>query len=238
MRLDKFLANLKLGSRKDVKKLIKSGLIKVNNELIKKDDYKLNEHDIVTYNNQILEYKEFVYYLLNKPSGYVSATVDNLYPTVVSLIDDYHDLFPVGRLDVDTKGLLIITNDGELSHKLTSPKYHVDKKYYVEFSGKYYDDIIDIFKKGILIDDYLTLPAKYEYLTDNSCYVTICEGKFHQVKLMMKSVGLTVTKLERVSFAFLELDNTLTNGSYRELSIEEVKKLKNISKELEGDLND
>ena len=98
--------------------------------------------------------------------------------------------------------------------------------------------IASLFKKGILIDDYLTLPAKYECLTDNSCYVTICEGKFHQVKLMMKSVGLTVTKLERVSFAFLELDNTFKNGSYIELSIEEVKKLKNISKELEGDLND
>ena len=134
MRLDKFLANLKLGSRKDVKKLIKSGLIKVNNELIKKDDYKLKPSDIVSYNNQVLEYKEFVYYLLNKPAGVVSATVDNLYPTVVSLIDDYHDLFPVGRLDVDTTGLLLITNDGEFSHRLTSPKYHVYKKYYVEFS--------------------------------------------------------------------------------------------------------
>ena len=238
MRLDKFLANLKLGSRKDVKKIIKSGQIKVNNEPVKKDDYKLKPSDIVSYNDQVLEYKEYVYYLLNKPAGFVSATVDNLYPTVISLIDDYHELFPVGRLDVDTTGLLLITNDGEFSHKLTSPKYHVNKKYYVEFSGTYHSDIPEIFKNRIQIDDYLTLPAKYEYISDNSCYVTICEGKFHQVKLMMKSVGLTVTKLERVSFAFLELDNTLKVGSYRELREEEVMKLKNISKEVEGDLND
>ena len=238
MRLDKFLANLKLGSRKDVKKIIKSGQIKVNNEPVKKDDYKLKPSDIVSYNDQVLEYKEYVYYLLNKPAGFVSATVDNLYPTVISLIDDYHELFPVGRLDVDTTGLLLITNDGEFSHKLTSPKYHVNKKYYVEFSGTYHSDIPEIFKNRIQIDDYLTLPAKYEYISDSSCYVTICEGKFHQVKLMMKSVGLTVTKLERVSFAFLELENTLSVGSYRELREEEVMKLKNISKEVEGDLND
>ena len=238
MRLDKFLANLKLGSRKDVKKIIKSGSIKVNNECIKKDDYKLKQSDIVMFNENVLEYKEFVYYLLNKPAGFVSATVDNVYPTVISLINDYHDLFPVGRLDVDTTGLLLITNDGEFSHRLTSPKYHVDKKYYVEFSGTYHSDIPERFKNRIQIDDYLTLPAKYEYISDNSCYVTICEGKFHQLKLMMKSVGLTVTKLERVSFAFLELDNTLECGSYRELTNDEIMKLKNISKELEGDLND
>ena len=238
MRLDKFLADLKLGSRKDVKRLIKNGLIKVNNQVVKNDDYKIKIEDIVSYLDKELEYKEFVYYLLNKPVGYVSATVDNVYPTVISLIDDYHDLFPVGRLDVDTTGLLLITNDGDLAHKLTSPKYKVEKKYYVEFSGKYHDDIPELFRNRIMIDDYLTLPAKYEYINENSCYVTICEGKFHQVKLMMKAVGLTVTKLQRVSFGFLELNESLKEGSYIELKEEEIKKLKNISKELEGDLND
>ena len=159
MRLDKFLKNLKIGSRKDVKKIIKNGSIKVNNIQIKDDGYKLKKDDIVTYLDNVLEYKEFVYYLLNKPSGYVSATVDNLYPTVISLIDDYHDLFPVGRLDVDTTGLLLITNDGDLAHKLTSPKYHVDKKYYVEFRGLYHDDNSDLQNENYFV--VLTPRARY-----------------------------------------------------------------------------
>ena len=223
MRLDKFLANAKCGSRKDVKKLIKNGNVLVTNNKILDESFHVKENDHVLINNRKeLIVKEFVYYMLNKPSGYISATTDNYHRTVVELIDDYHEIFPVGRLDIDTVGLLFLTNDGEFCHNLTSPKKHVNKKYYVEFIGSYYPQIEEEFRQGIDLKDFTTLPASIEKISQNSCYVTIQEGKFHQVKLMMKACGLEVTYLKRVSFGEILLDENLKEGEYRELTLTEI----------------
>ena len=222
MRLDKFLANAKCGSRKDVKKIIKTGNVLVNNNKVTDEAFNVVENDRITINNKELIVKEFVYYMLNKPSGYISATIDNYHKTVVQLIDDYHEIFPVGRLDIDTVGLLFLTNDGEFCHNLTSPKKHVNKKYYVEFIGKYYPKIEEEFNKGIALKDFTTLPGSIEKISENSCYVTIQEGKFHQVKLMMKACNLEVTYLKRVSFGNIVLDESLKEGEYRELTLEEI----------------
>ena len=235
MRIDKFLANAKFGSRKDVKKILKAKKVFVNGNLVLNDDYQVKENDIIICDGKEVKYVEFVYYMLNKPTGYVSATIDNLYPTVVSIIDDYHDIFPVGRLDVDTTGLLFITNDGELAHNLTSPKKKVDKKYFVKFTGEYNENIPEEFKKGIDLKDYITKPGIFEKISDDSCYVTIHEGKFHQVKLMMKAVGLKVIELKRVSFGPIDLDLNLEEGQYRELTKSELSILKNIPMEVEGE---
>ena len=167
MRLDKLLAHSQYGTRKEVKELIRKGYVEVNGEVIKNDDFKvdeLNDEIIVGGNN--VNYQKTIYYILHKPAGCVSATFDNRYQTVLDCIDDeqVRRCFPVGRLDIDTEGLLLITNDGKLAHFLLSPKFHVDKKYYVEFSGTYHSDIPEIFKNRIQIDDYLTLPAKYLFL--------------------------------------------------------------------------
>lgn len=229
MRLDKFLANAGIGSRKDVKKIIKSKEITVNGVIVTDQQFIVSENDDIAYQLKPILYKPYLYYMMNKPSGVISATEDPYHKTVIDLIDENHhlDLFPVGRLDIDTVGLLIITNDGALSHELLSPKKHVDKTYYVEFSGEYHDDIPSKFAKGIDIGDYVTKPAQYEFITEKSCKITICEGKFHQVKRMMKAVGLDVTYLKRTSFGNLTLDELLEEGKYRELTQEELIKLQN-----------
>ena len=229
MRLDKFISNASKYSRKDVKKIIKSGNVLVNEKVIKDETFNVLENDFITLlnDNKTYQVKEFVYYMLNKPSGYISATTDNYHKTVVELIDDYHEIFPVGRLDIDTVGLLFLTNDGEFCHNLTSPKKHVNKKYYVEFIGQYYPEIEEKFRQGLELKDFKTLPGNIEKISENSCYVTIQEGKFHQVKLMMKACDLEVTYLKRVSFGNIVLDENLKEGKYRELTEEEINILKN-----------
>ena len=167
--------------------------------------------------------------MLNKPDGYVSATYDFNKPTVLDLINDYkkRNLFPVGRLDIDTVGLLLITNDGALAHKLLSPKSHVDKKYYLKYEGKYDESFIKKFQDGIVLDDgYKCMSASFIDLGNNEAYIIIKEGKFHQVKRMMESVGCNVTFLKRVSFGNLSLDESLEEGKWRHLTIEEVESLK------------
>ena len=166
--------------------------------------------------------------MLNKPDGYISATYDNNLPTVLDLIYGYESrgLFPVGRLDIDTFGLLILTNDGMLAHRLLSPKNHVMKKYYLRYDGKYSESFADIFKKGVKIDDYITKEAIFEDLGNNEAYMSICEGKYHQVKKMMEYVGCTVTYLERIEFGGIKLDNNLKRGEFRSLSEEEIKMLR------------
>ena len=158
--------------------------------------------------------------MLNKPDGYISATFDNNLPTVLDLIYGYEsrNLFPVGRLDIDTYGLLILTNDGKLAHKLLSPKNHVEKKYYLKYDGKYKDNFVDIFKKGIPLDDFVCKPAKFEDLGNNEAYITISEGKFHQIKRMMEYVGCEVTYLERIEFGNIKLDTNLKRGEFRILT--------------------
>ena len=232
MRLDKYLSFLGKGTRKEVKEFIKKGLVSVNGITIKKDDFKINEeNDIVIFNNEKLEYEEFVYLMLNKPSGVVSATYDNKDKTVIDLIKEYKhlDLFPFGRLDKDSEGLLVISNDGKLAHELLSPKKHVDKKYYVEVLGKVTNEDVTIFKDGITLDNELCKSATLEIIKSDDisyCYVTISEGKYHQVKRMFESVNKKVTYLKRVTFGNLKLDENLKLGEYRKLTKQEINLLK------------
>ena len=224
MRLDKMLAHLGYGTRKEVKELIRKGYVSVDGEIIKSDDIKVDENSEVIIFDEEVKYDKYIYLMLNKPDGYISATYDNKLPTVLDLIYGYEsrNLFPVGRLDIDTYGLLILTNDGNLAHRLLSPKYHVDKKYYVKYDGMYNDNIPKIFEKGIPLDDFVCKPAKYENLKSGEAYITISEGKFHQVKRMMEYVGLTVTYLERIEFGPLKLDSNLKRGEFRRLTEEEI----------------
>ena len=230
IRLDKMLSHMGYGTRKEVKELIRKGFVSVDGETIKSDDYKVDENSEVIICDEKVNYEEYVYLMLNKPDGYISATYDNNLPTVLDLIYGYEsrNLFPVGRLDIDTYGLLILTNDGMLAHKVLSPKYHVAKKYYLKYDGIYNDSFIDTFKKGIKIDDYITKPAIFENLGNNEAYITISEGKFHQIKRMMEYLGCEVTYLERIEFGGIKLDNSLKRGEFRPLSKEEIDILKNV----------
>lgn len=229
-RLDKILSHLNYGTRKEVKNLIRKGYVMVNGEIIKNDDFKVNpDIDEINIFNEDVNYKKYVYFMLNKPADYVSATYDPRYLTVIDLLPDYKkmNIFPVGRLDIDTEGLLIISNDGKLAHNLLQPKKHVDKKYYVEFDGKFLDSFYQKFEDGIELEDYKCQSSKVELINDNSAYCTIHEGKFHQVKKMFQALGMTVTYLKRVQFKNLKLDESLKLGEYRELTKEEIEDLFN-----------
>lgn len=225
LRLDKFLCDANVGSRSQVKVFLKQGTVKVNGEIIKKPEYKVKEgQDKVTFQGKEIEYHKYVYYMLNKPKGVVSATKDNLCETVTDLLKDsgYDGLFPVGRLDKDTEGLLIMTNDGELAHRLLSPRKHVDKVYYVELDNALTEEGRCLLETGIDIGEVkLTLPAKAEQITDTSLYLTLREGKYHQVKRMLKAVGCQVTYLKRIGMGGISLDEHLPCGCYRELTKEE-----------------
>ena len=233
MRLDKFLKDLGKGSRKEVKEYIKKGYIKVNNNIIKSSDLKIDEEkDVVMFDNEILTYEKFVYLMLNKPAGVVSATFDNKDKTVIDLINEYKhlDLFPFGRLDKDTEGLLIISNDGKLAHDLLSPKKHVDKKYYVEVEGILNNEDIVEFKEGIILEDNEVCKSATLEIIDSApiskCYVTISEGKYHQVKRMFEMVNKKVIYLKRITFGNIILDDNLKLGEYRKLTEEEIIRLK------------
>ena len=232
MRLDKFLCELGIGTRSEVKNKIKNGLVQVEGVNKVTPEYKLDiEKDKVYYNGSLLQYAEFEYYMLNKPAGCVSATSDNLHKTVLELIDTKvrKDLFPVGRLDIDTEGLLLITKDGALAHQLLSPKKHVDKTYYAEIEGMITNEDVVAFKEGLDIgENTLTLPAKLVILesgTISKIEVTIQEGKYHQVKRMFEAVGKRVVYLKRLSMGTLTLDETLKPGEYRQLTPEEIEHL-------------
>ena len=229
MRLDKMLAHCGYGSRKEVKNLIRKGFVMVNGEVIVDDDYKVDEiNDEVTIANEDVSYDHNIYLMLNKPDGYVSATWDFHDPTVLDLISGYEKrkLFPVGRLDKDTVGLLLITNDGDLAHRMLSPKSHVDKKYYLKYDGIFKKSYHNVFETGVTLDDgYVCMPAKFIELGAGEGEIIIKEGKFHQVKRMMEAVGCQVTYLKRIEFGPLNLDEGLKEGEYRPLSIEELKSL-------------
>ena len=228
MRLDKFLKDTGFGSRKEVKILIKQKRVSVNDTLVSNEGLSINEEkDVVKVDNQIVKYVKYVYIMLNKPQGVVSATTDNIHTTVIDLINDfkYLDLFPVGRLDIDTEGLLLITNNGALSHNLLSPKKHVDKTYFLKTNNSLTSDDMKRIEDGVYLDNELTLPAKIEKVSEYEYLLTIHEGKFHQVKRMIEAVGKSVTYLKRVSFGPLVLDNNLPLGKYRFLTEEEILKL-------------
>ncbi len=234
MRLDKFLAEVGLGSRKEVKQLIKRGQITVNQQLEKSDKRQIEPaKDLVMFQDERLHYQEFYYYLLHKPAGVVSATEDKRDRTVIDLFDEKDfrsDLFPVGRLDKDTEGLLLITNDGKLAHELLSPKKHIEKEYYAEIDGVMTKEDQRRFIEGIVLDGTLTLPATLliDETSEKTSKVRIIlhEGKFHQVKRMVKACGKEVTYLKRIRMGELTLPNALTKGTYRPLSAAEVDQLK------------
>ncbi|MBM7646491.1 16S rRNA pseudouridine516 synthase [Scopulibacillus daqui] len=233
MRIDKLLANAGLGSRKDVKKLLKQGKVVVNDCFIKDPkQHVFPETDIIYVNNEPVIYKAFTYFMLNKPKGVISATKDDSQQTVLDLLDSKDrlpQLFPVGRLDKNTTGLLLITNDGQLAHRLLSPKHHVNKTYIAKIDGTVTQEDVQCFQKGIkLEDDYVTLPSKLEILTSASVSevkITISEGKFHQIKRMFLAVGKKVIDLKRLTMGPLVLDQELKLGEYRPLTEEEIRKL-------------
>ncbi|AYW49411.1 MAG: rRNA pseudouridine synthase [Tetragenococcus halophilus] len=238
MRLDKYLANMDVGSRKEVKQLIKKKRVAVNGKTEVSDKFQVNENeDCVTLDEEEIIYQKYFYYILNKPADVISATVDDFELTVLDIFSDQDfrsDLFPVGRLDKDTKGLLVITNDGALSHRLLSPKKHVEKEYIAEVKGVMTTRDIERFAAGLKIDgDELCLPAELtieqvdEENEESTIRLVLYEGKYHQVKLMVHAVGKEVTHLKRIRMGALYLDDQLEAGDYRELTEEEIKLLEN-----------
>ena len=230
IRLDKFLCEMEMGTRSQVKDLIKKGMVTVDGEVIKKAEYKFDESKAKVYvKEKEVAYQKFYYYMLHKPAGVVSATVDNHDRTVMELLKDApgKDLFPVGRLDKDTEGLLLITNDGELSHNLLSPKKHVDKTYLVETRENITKKMMQELEEGVDIgEDKPTMPAKVKLVEDKKMELTIREGKFHQVKRMLLAVENEVIYLKRLSMGSLVLDEKLGLGEFRCLTKQEIEDLK------------
>lgn len=235
IRLDKYLCQQNVGTRSQVKELLKKGKICVNQEIIKDGAYKISEpSDTVSYQGEILLSGKFRYYMLNKPAGVVTATQDSRSQTVMDLLDvkGRQELFPVGRLDKDTEGLLLITNDGELAHRLLSPRKHVPKTYSVTLKSDLTEEAVRTLTEGTDIGDgKKTLPAKVEPEGCRKMLLTITEGRFHQVKRMAKAVGNEVLYLKRLQMGSLKLDECLKPGDYRELTAEEIAGLKNCQKQ-------
>ncbi len=246
MRLDRFLANSGVGTRKEVKDLLKKRKIKVNGAIIIDGSIHVRENeDEVEYNGKIVNYKPFIYIIMNKPEGVISATEDREHKTVIDLLEGKYrtySLFPVGRLDIDTEGLLILTNDGILAHNLLSPNRHVEKKYFVRLKNPLLNEDIEKLEKGIELENgVVTKSAKVEILENNfdsinretgekktsSANIIISEGKYHQVKRMFKAVNNKVEYLKRIQMGQLKLDKNLGLGEYRELTEEELELLKN-----------
>lgn len=238
MRLDKMLANLGYGSRKEVKLLIRKGNVAINGVVIKKDDYRLDpEKDEVAVCGEKVLYKPLVYIMMNKPQGVISATKDDTHKTVVDLVKGYehYHVYPVGRLDKDTEGLMLLTNDGILARELLFPSKNASKKYYAKLEKPGKPSDIEVFQKGLIISSgHHCKPATLEYISENEAYVTITEGKFHQVKLMFEAVNNKVVYLKRLEMKGLKLDPNLKLGEYRELTKEEMEilNIENLHKEL------
>lgn len=234
-RLDKIISNLGYGSRKEIKAIARKGLIEVDGVIVKDSSMNVDpEKSVIKINGEEIFYREYIYLMMNKPDGVISATHDNRDETVIDLLEIDHqafDPFPVGRLDKDTVGLLLLTNDGELNHRLISPKWKVDKVYYAKIDKKVTEKDVEVFKKGITLDDgYVCKEAKLEILNasdeGSEINLTIQEGKFHQVKRMFEAVDKKVVYLKRIEFGGLSLDEELEEGEYRELTEEELAQLK------------
>lgn len=228
-RIDKLVSSQTSLSRNDVKKLLKKGLIKVNGNIITKSGEMIDEDkDTILVNGEEINYKKFVYLVLNKPKGYVSATNDSSCPTVIDLCPpDFlnRNLFPVGRLDKDTTGLMIISDDGDFAHNILSPKKHVSKKYYVELSGDLNSSMVDDFRTGIKLNDGECKSSILEIIDKRSCYVTLTEGRYHQIKRMFGCYGMDVLELKRIRIGNLDLPSDLEEGDSRELTLDELKKI-------------
>ncbi|MCC0735921.1 rRNA pseudouridine synthase [Clostridioides sp. ZZV14-6009] len=230
-RIDKILSNLGYGSRSEIKKYCKQGSVVVNGSEASNPGTQVDtENDEILFNGEEVVYREYIYLMMNKPDGYISATTDKYDPTVLDLIDVSYlafEPFPVGRLDKDTEGLLVLTNDGKLSHRVLSPKKHVPKIYYAKIDGIVTEKDIEAFAEGVVLDDgYKTMASQLKILKsdeESEIELTIHEGKFHQVKRMFESVDKKVVYLKRLSMGNLKLDESLELGEYRELTDEEVK---------------
>lgn len=230
-RLDKVLSNLGYGSRAEIKRDCKRGMVLVNDKVENNPGLQVDtDKDTIVFDGEVINYREFVYIMLNKPDGYISATFDKHDPIVLDLIEPsllVFEPFPVGRLDKDTEGLLVLTNDGQLTHRVLAPKSHVPKTYYAKIDGKVTEEDIVAFKNGVTLDDgYKTMPAELSILESDDfseIELTIHEGKFHQVKRMFESVGKKVVYLKRLSMGKLKLDESLDLGEYRELTEEEIR---------------
>ncbi len=227
MRLDKFLCDCQLGTRSEVKKIVKAGRVSVNGSVTKASDLKIDENkDIICLDNKRVLYEKYLYYIFHKPAGCVTANKDNLHKTVMDYMPEEcrKDCSPVGRLDLDTEGLLLITNDGRLSHELLSPAHHVIKTYYARLDKPVPEEAVQLFRDGVDIgDDKLTLPADLEILHEDfpAARLSISEGRFHQVKRMFKAVGCEVTYLRRETFGSLELKD-LPIGTYKKITIDDI----------------
>ncbi|EEU21165.1 pseudouridine synthase [Lactobacillus jensenii 27-2-CHN] len=232
MRIDKYLANMKVGSRKEVHDLIKAKKVTVNGQLVKQAKQQVADTDIVKVADETIAYEQFYYFMLNKPAGVITATEDPQQKTVLDLIehkDRYQGLSPVGRLDKDTTGLLLLTNDGQLNHNLLSPKKHVAKTYFVELDYEVSDELIVNFAKGVtLADGTKVSPSQLKIDKSNKKqgFITIHEGKFHQIKRMFGLFDLGVVRLKRISMGNLSLDENLLLGKYRKLTKAEISALK------------
>ena len=232
IRLDKYLADMGIGTRKEVKNDIRKGKIKVNGVVETSPECNIDiDMDRISADGREIGYVSYEYYMFHKPAGCVSATEDRKHKTVVDYIDAKRkDLFPVGRLDIDTEGLLLITNDGDLAHQLLSPKKHVEKVYYARIDGKVTKQDMELFEQGLDIgEEKLTLPAKLDIIksdVESEIYITITEGKYHQVKRMFEAVDKQVIYLKRISMGSLKLDETLKPGEYRALREDELNYLK------------
>lgn len=230
MRLDKFLANMGVGTRSEVKQLLKKGSVKVNQNIVKLPKLHVNPNsDEIMVNDEVVSYIDKVYIMLNKPKGYISATEDEVHPTIIDLIPEYAHLniFPVGRLDKDTEGLLLVTNDGQFNHEVMNPNKHVSKTYEVYSKHPITQFDIDKFKSGIELSDGKLKPAILKKFDNYVSHVTIYEGKYHQVKRMFHSIENEVLELKRIKIAQLELDHNLDLGSYRLLTQIDFDNLKN-----------
>ncbi|BDG37174.1 pseudouridine synthase [Saccharococcus caldoxylosilyticus] len=234
LRIDKMLANMGYGTRKEVKKMLKSGVVKIDGVVVKDPKTQVNPTEqVITVWGEEVEYKEFIYLMMNKPPGVISATEDMVEETVIDLLEEEDRVFlpfPVGRLDKDTEGLLLLTNDGQLAHQLLSPKKHVPKTYFAVIDGAVTEEDVAAFRRGVVLDDgYKTKPAELVILKSglrSDVEVTITEGKFHQIKRMFRAVGKRVVYLKRIQMGPLVLDPSLDVGQYRELTDEEVEMLK------------
>lgn len=226
MRIDKYISGCGYASRKDVKKLIKQGLVFIDGEVCKKPEEQTDENSIVEVDGERLIYREFVYLMLNKPQGCVSAVYDKKYPVVTEFVPEeyaHFEVYPVGRLDIDTEGLLILTNDGQFAHEMTSPKKDVYKRYFAVLDKPMEEKDVEIFAGGMEFKEFTAKSAKLEIMENpNEVYIEIAEGKFHQVKRMCERVGKTVTYLKRVAIGNLKLDKSLEKGEVRELTKDEL----------------
>ena len=229
MRLDKFLAHAELGSRKEVKMMIRKKRVRVNNQIVTKDDTIIDENkDIICVDDEQISYQKDIFIMLNKPQGYLSATEDCFDPCVLDLITEVgiRHCFPVGRLDKDSEGLLLISNHGQLAHRLLSPKHHVVKKYYIEMRDEVSEVMIETLCNGtIVLDDKPVKKANYTSLDAKKGIIEISEGRFHQVKRMMEAVGNEVLYLKRIQMGPLCLDEQLACGQYRYLNQDEIQSL-------------